>query len=83
MGWGSAENMSSKAQAFMKAQKQAVTDAKKRALQNFGNVLGNCISDKDYLKKVVKVKVQPVCHQEMMVECHILTEITGQEVHGG
>lgn len=31
----------------------------KRALRNFGNVLGNCLYDKDYLQKVTKVKVAP------------------------
>lgn len=31
----------------------------KRALRNFGNVLGNCLYDKDYLSKITKVKVQP------------------------
>jgi len=31
----------------------------KRALKNFGNVLGNCIYDKEYLSKVTKVKIQP------------------------
>jgi DNA repair and recombination protein RAD52 len=31
----------------------------KRALRNFGNVLGNCLYDKDYLSRITKVKVQP------------------------
>lgn len=31
----------------------------KRALRNFGNVLGNCLYDKDYLQKVTKLKVAP------------------------
>jgi hypothetical protein len=29
-------------------------------LRNFGNVLGNCIYDKDYVAKVTKVKATPV-----------------------
>jgi hypothetical protein len=29
-------------------------------LRNFGNVLGNCIYDKDYVAKVTKVKAAPV-----------------------
>ena len=32
----------------------------KRALRNFGNLLGMCIYDKDYLAKVTKIKVAPV-----------------------
>lgn len=31
----------------------------KRALRNFGNVLGNCLYDKDYLAKITKIKVAP------------------------
>lgn len=46
--------------AFEKAKKEGTTDALKRALRNFGNVLGNCIYDKDYLTKVTKVKAVAV-----------------------
>jgi DNA repair and recombination protein RAD52 len=42
------------------AKKEAVTDATKRALKSFGNVLGNCLYDKEYAKEVVKMKVPPV-----------------------
>ncbi|KAI9756337.1 MAG: DNA repair protein rad52 [Lichina confinis] len=48
-----------KAAAFEKAKKEGTTDALKRTLRNFGNVLGNCIYDKDYLARVSKVKVAP------------------------
>lgn len=44
----------------IKAKKEAVTDATKRALKTFGNVLGNCLYDKEYAKEVVKMKVPPV-----------------------
>lgn len=44
----------------LKAQKEAVTDATKRALRSFGNMLGNCLYDKDYTKEVVKMRVPPV-----------------------
>lgn len=59
IGYGHIENCSGKAKAFEKAKKEGTTDALKRALRNFGNVLGNCIYDKDYVKKVTKLKVQP------------------------
>lgn len=39
-GNGSAENYKSEAEALMLAEKEAVTDARKRALKNFGNRLG-------------------------------------------
>jgi hypothetical protein len=43
------------------AQKEAVTDGIKRCLKTFGNVLGNCLYDKDYNREIGKVKVPPVC----------------------
>lgn len=57
IGYGQIENCKGKAAAFEKAKKEAATDALKRALRNFGNVLGNCLYDKDYLQKVTKIKV--------------------------
>ena len=42
-----------------KCKKEAVTDALKRALRNFGNVLGNCLYDKSFVNEVIKIKVQP------------------------
>jgi DNA repair and recombination protein RAD52 len=57
IGYGNIDNCKGKAAAFEKAKKEATTDALKRALKNFGNVLGNCIYDKDYLSKVSKIKV--------------------------
>jgi DNA repair and recombination protein RAD52 len=56
VGYGHMENAKGKAAAFEKAKKEGTTDALKRALRNFGNVLGNCIYDKDYLGKVTKIK---------------------------
>jgi len=52
IGYGVSEGMRSKALSIEKARKEAVTDALKRALKSFGNILGNCLSDKDYLKMV-------------------------------
>ncbi|POS74405.1 recombination protein rad52 [Diaporthe helianthi] len=59
IGYGHIENCKGKAAAYEKAKKEGTTDALKRALRNFGNVLGNCIYDKDYLKKVTKMKLEP------------------------
>lgn len=59
IGYGHIENCKGKAAAFEKAKKEAATDAMKRALRNFGNVLGNCLYDKDYLARVTKVKIAP------------------------
>ncbi|EFQ98739.1 DNA repair and recombination protein rad22 [Nannizzia gypsea CBS 118893] len=60
IGYGHIENCKGKAAAFEKAKKEGTTDALKRTLRTFGNVLGNCIYDKEYLSKVVKVKATPV-----------------------
>ncbi|TVY41508.1 DNA repair and recombination protein [Lachnellula occidentalis] len=59
VGYGHMENAKGKAAAFEKAKKEGTTDGLKRALRNFGNVLGNCIYDKEYLGKVTKVKAPP------------------------
>jgi DNA repair and recombination protein RAD52 len=37
-----------------------VTDAVKRALRNFGTLLGNCLYDKSYTQEITKIKVPPV-----------------------
>ncbi|KAL1872246.1 DNA repair protein rad52 [Paecilomyces lecythidis] len=59
IGYGHIENCKGKAAAFEKAKKEGTTDALKRALRTFGNVLGNCIYDKEYLAKVTKVRAAP------------------------
>jgi len=57
IGYGQIENCKGKAAAFEKAKKEGTTDALKRTLRNFGNILGNCVYDKSYLAKVTKIKV--------------------------
>lgn len=59
VGYGSVENMKGKASAFEKAKKQGVSDGVKRVLRNFGQLLGTCLQDKEYLNKVTKIKVAP------------------------
>ncbi|KAJ1652775.1 DNA repair protein rad52 [Dispira simplex] len=59
MGYGSAENAKTKAAAFEKAKKEAVTDGLKRALRMFGNSLGNCLYNKSYLKQVPRFRAPP------------------------
>ncbi|RXK39941.1 hypothetical protein M231_02736 [Tremella mesenterica] len=59
VGCGQCENVRGKGAALDKAKKEAVTDATKRALKTFGNLLGNCLYDKDYTKEIVKMKVPP------------------------
>ena len=60
VGYGHIENCKGKAAAFEKAKKEGTTDALKRALRTFGNILGNCIYDKEFVAKVTKIKVAPV-----------------------
>ncbi|KAM0749358.1 recombination protein Rad52, partial [Meredithblackwellia eburnea MCA 4105] len=60
VGYGKLENSKSKADALDKCKKEAVTDALKRTLRNFGSVLGNCLYDKHYTAEVSKMKAPKV-----------------------
>ncbi len=55
IGYGSAENARQKHAALEKGKKEAVTDATKRALKNFGKLLGNCTYDHQYSQNALKV----------------------------
>lgn len=70
IGYGHIENCKGKAMAFEKAKKEGTTDALKRALRNFGNVLGNCVYDKAYLAKVTKLKVESTKFDESNLHRH-------------
>ncbi|CAL1592115.1 unnamed protein product [Knipowitschia caucasica] len=59
VGYGVSEGLKSKALSLEKARKEAVTDGMKRALKCFGNALGNCILDKEYLVAINKIPKQP------------------------
>ncbi|PYH95147.1 hypothetical protein BO71DRAFT_351880 [Aspergillus ellipticus CBS 707.79] len=59
IGYGHMDNAKGKAIALEKAKKEGTTDALKRALRSFGNVLGNCVYDKEYVSKVTKMKATP------------------------
>ncbi|XP_029379245.1 DNA repair protein RAD52 homolog isoform X4 [Echeneis naucrates] len=59
VGYGVSEGLKSKALSLEKARKEAVTDGMKRALKCFGNALGNCILDKEYLLALNKIPKQP------------------------
>ena len=58
---------------LIQCKKEAVTDAVKRTLRNFGNLLGNCLYDKAYTQEVIKIKVPPVCGLAREVTSSILT----------
>ncbi|KAF2399158.1 hypothetical protein EJ06DRAFT_531480 [Trichodelitschia bisporula] len=70
IGYGETSNMPGKGQAFEKIKKEASTDALKRALRSFGNVLGNCIYDKDYVSKVSRMKTLPAKWDEDNLHRH-------------
>uniref|UniRef100_A0A3P8S4W6 DNA repair protein RAD52 homolog n=1 Tax=Amphiprion percula TaxID=161767 RepID=A0A3P8S4W6_AMPPE len=59
VGYGVSEGLKSKALSLEKARKEAVTDGMKRALKCFGNALGNCILNKEYLLAINKIPKQP------------------------
>lgn len=90
VGYGCAENKS-KGVAIENAKKVrtwlyilkkqiAVSDARKRALRIFGNLLGNCLYDKEHLKKLKSEKVSfstEIClftiHQERRSTSYSIT----------
>ena len=48
---------------------EAVTDGLKRSLKGFGNAMGNCLSDKDYIRYVSKTPVgaaPPICPSTLL-----------------
>eukprot|EP00041_Stephanoeca_diplocostata_P029780 m.886798 g.886798 ORF g.886798 m.886798 type:complete len:483 (-) comp23630_c0_seq1:1458-2906(-) len=67
IGYGEAKNPS-RAAAFEKSRKQAVTDATKRALKMFGNSLGQNLGDRHYLTAVKKARHRQQLHREYKVE---------------
>lgn len=56
IGYGTAERMRDRGSAMEKAAKEAATDGIKRALRQFGEALGNCLYNKEYLQRVARVK---------------------------
>eukprot|EP00501_MAST-03F_sp_TOSAG23-6_P001654 GSMAST32.ASY1.ANO1.1722.1 assembled CDS len=50
IGYGTSEGMKSKGDSIQNAKKSAVTDANKRALRFFGDILGNCLYDKQHIR---------------------------------
>jgi DNA repair and recombination protein RAD52 len=61
------------------AKKEAVTDGVKRALRNFGSLLGLCLYEKSFTQEVVKIKLQPVVRDPHLAEsascAHIFTTL--------
>lgn len=70
VGYGLVANGQSKGTAYQKAKKEGTTDALKRALRQFGNVLGNCLYDKSYLSKITKIKAAPFKLDESRLHRH-------------
>ncbi|MPC23336.1 DNA repair protein RAD52 [Portunus trituberculatus] len=69
IGYGISEGMKSKALSLEKARKEAVTDGLKRALKGFGNAMGNCLSDKDYIRYISKTPATtelPICPSSLL-----------------
>lgn len=55
-GSGNVENCPKRDMALNKSRKEAVTDAFKRAMRQFGPSLGNCLYDSEYLNKLKTVR---------------------------
>lgn len=59
LGYGSSVNMPQRQQAYDKAYKEAVTDALKRTLRQFGEAMGNCLYNKEYVSMVRNIRPEP------------------------
>ncbi|XP_063694518.1 DNA repair protein RAD52 homolog isoform X2 [Bolinopsis microptera] len=59
VGYGCVDGMRSKSQAVEKARKESITDGLKRAMKSFGNLMGNCLNDKDYMRYLSKTAKKP------------------------
>lgn len=59
IGFGISEKQKHKGLAIKHAHKSAITDAIKRALRQFGQVLGNCCYDSHYRETIGKMRSQP------------------------
>lgn len=64
IGYGIMENARSKGAAYEKCKKEAVTDALKRALRQFGNALGNCLYDNKFTQRVGRIRVRDLPVEE-------------------
>jgi DNA recombination protein Rad52 len=58
-GNGSAENYKTESEAIMLAEKEAVTDARKRALKNFGRRLGLSLYSDEHLRNLASGTAKP------------------------
>lgn len=78
-GGGIAENMRSKGEAFMKAEKEAVTDATKRALKNFGLRLGLSLYDRQHVREMNRPQPHPQPQQQAQAQNLEANRITHQQ----
>jgi recombination DNA repair RAD52 pathway protein len=75
IGYGVSEGMKSKAMSLEKARKEAVTDGLKRALRSFGNALGNCLNDKEYIQFIMtKPRQAPTFSMNNVMESSAFAE---------
>ncbi|KAF7699663.1 DNA repair and recombination protein RAD52 [Cucumispora dikerogammari] len=80
IGFGISENVKSKGMGLEKAKKEAATDALKRAFRLFGNALGNCLYNKDYLtdiKKIEKEEIINVSNTQLFRRSHTAADKIG------
>lgn len=50
VGYGFIDNVRGKVMVFEKVKKEGIIDGLKWVFRSFGNLLGNCIYDQDYIK---------------------------------
>ena len=57
-----------------------MTDGVKRALRNFGNILGLCLYEKSFTQEVIKIKPQPVVREVHQLCAYITTLLTTRAI---
>lgn len=79
VGCGVAERMKDPGMAVQKAKKEASTDALKRALRQFGEALGNCLYNKQYLAWVKRKKMVRSVHSFEEEELFMIVGTKGRK----
>lgn len=83
-GGGSADNMRSKGDAVLKAEKEAVTDATKRALKNFGLRLGLSLYDRQHVREMNRPQPKaPAANIHRPVQSGAQTPMPNRPAPGG
>lgn len=79
VGFGIAERVKGLGKAKRQAYKSATTDAIKRALKQFGNALGLCCSDKNYIRQIKRMrKIEQPIDESLLIRPNTQLDVIDQ-----